>query len=123
MRTIVHVTHEAVHKIGGIGTVLEGLITAREYADAVGRTILLGPLFSREGDVDARLGRDGEVLYSSLDGRYQHPAADALRDVQNRFGVQIVYGRRHFRAVDTGRTAAPTPSLRSGTAWSTRSGG
>lgn len=107
MRTLVHVTHEAVHKIGGIGMVLEGLITAGEYDRAINRTIIVGPLFSREGDVDSRLGHDGEVLYSSLDGRYNHPLAPALREVQDRWGVQIVYGRKHYQAVDTKLKASP----------------
>lgn len=107
MRTIVHVTHEAAHKIGGIGTVLEGLVTSRDYDAAVGRTIVLGPLFSRDGDADSRLGVDGEVLYSSLDGRYNHPLAPALREVQDRWGVQIVYGRKRFQAVDTRHKTSP----------------
>jgi hypothetical protein len=67
MFNIVHVTHEAVQKIGGIGSVLEGLITAPEYAEAVDRTILLCPLFNRDGGVDHRLGPEGEVLYSSIE--------------------------------------------------------
>ena len=42
MRSVVHVTHEAVEKVGGIGAVLEGLITSpaynavTEYVDHVG---------------------------------------------------------------------------------------
>ena len=39
---VVHVTHEAVEKIGGIGAVLAGLMTAEAYAKIVSRTILLG---------------------------------------------------------------------------------
>ena len=31
MKTVVHVTHEAVQKIGGIGAVLHGLITSKVY--------------------------------------------------------------------------------------------
>ncbi len=78
MLNIVHVTHEAVQKIGGIGAVLEGLITSSDYARKVDRTILLCPLFTTEPEVDARLGPDGEVLYSSIDGRTDHPLAEAL---------------------------------------------
>ena len=44
MTAIVHVTHEAVQKVGGIGAVLQGLITSSVYAGAIDRTILLGPL-------------------------------------------------------------------------------
>jgi glycosyltransferase involved in cell wall biosynthesis len=97
MLTLVHVTHEAVQKIGGIGSVLEGLITAPSYIEAVARTILLCPLFTTQGDADGRLGPEGEVLYSSIDGRTHHPLAEAFRQIQQRFHVEIVYGRRLLR--------------------------
>ena len=66
--TAVHVTHEAIGKIGGIGAVLEGLFTAPSYLDEIDRSILVCPLFNCDGDVSTRLGEDGEVLYSSIDG-------------------------------------------------------
>lgn len=97
MFNVVHVTHEAVQKIGGIGSVLEGLITSDEYDAAVGRTILLAPLFTTQGDVDSRLGPQGEVLYSSLDGRTDHAFADAFRHIQETYRVEIVYGRKLYR--------------------------
>ena len=52
MKTVVHVTHEAVQKIGGIGAVLHGLVTSKTYRSEVGRDIFLGPLFSTEGPLD-----------------------------------------------------------------------
>ncbi|MHC4156891.1 MAG: hypothetical protein ACYST6_18535, partial [Planctomycetota bacterium] len=66
--TLVHVTHETVGKVGGIGAVLHGLFTCSAYLNAVDRSILVGPLFTLEGSADDRLGRNGEVLYSSIDG-------------------------------------------------------
>lgn len=104
---VVHVTHEAVHKIGGIGAVLEGLITSPCYIRGVERTILLCPLFTTQGDVDSRLGYKGEVLYSSLDGRTNHPLASAFREIQHRFQVEIVYGRRLIRDPLTGQEQRP----------------
>ena len=41
--TLAHVTHEAVEQIGGIGTVLEGLMTSPVYQAQVRRSILVGP--------------------------------------------------------------------------------
>lgn len=102
MRTVVHVTHEAVHKVGGIGAVLQGLFTSTTYKAAVDRTILICPLFTTEGPAELRLGRDGEVLYSSIDGIVRHPAAHALGDVCVQQGVQIVYGQRRFSDSKTG---------------------
>lgn len=107
MLTITHVTHEAVQKIGGIGTVLEGLITSAAYGAAVDRTILLAPLFTTEGEADSRLGPDGEVLYSSIDGRTDHAIAEAFQAIRERYGVELVYGRRLLRDPLTGRESRP----------------
>lgn len=97
MLNVVHVTHEAVHKIGGIGSVIEGLVTSPVYSRAVGRTILVCPLFSTAGGVESRLGPGGEVLYSSVDGRTSHQMAGAFREIQQRYHVGLVYGRRLIR--------------------------
>ncbi|MFH1417636.1 MAG: hypothetical protein ABII12_05035 [Planctomycetota bacterium] len=107
MLSLVHVTHEAVYKIGGIGSVLEGLITSPCYIEAVGRTILLCPLFSTDGEVHTRLGPGGEVLYSSLDGVTDHDAAGAFSEIENHFKVNIVYGRRLVRDELTGVQQRP----------------
>ena len=48
-KTLIHVTHEAARKIGGIGAVLDGMLTAGAYREAVGRSILIAPLFTTEG--------------------------------------------------------------------------
>jgi hypothetical protein len=93
---LVHVTHEAIQQIGGIGAVLRGLITADAYQQAVSRTMLVGPLFATDPRDVRRLGPDSEILYSVLDGRTDHPLAEALREIERRYGVQIVYGRRRF---------------------------
>ena len=50
MRTIAHVTHEAVQKVGGIGAVLQGLLTSKAYQAVDQRTSLIGPLFPVDGE-------------------------------------------------------------------------
>lgn len=93
---LVHVTHEAAAKVGGIGAVLGGLFTCRSYLEAVERSIVIGPLFTSEGSVLDRLGEGGEVLYSSLDGLVNTGYASAFRKVESFYNVGIVYGRRTF---------------------------
>ena len=107
MRTLAHVTHEAVHKVGGIGTVLEGLLTSRAYQAVEQRTILVGPLFATEGGAERRLGPTGEVLYSSLDVLDPTPVSEALDHVRREFHVGIVYGHRTFTDPSTGATVSP----------------
>ena len=65
---VVHVTHEAAEKIGGIGAVIAGLVNAEPYRQTVSRTILLGPLLHTSQPPDLRLGEGGKVYYSSVDG-------------------------------------------------------
>ena len=104
---VVHVTHEATGKIGGIGAVLDGMFTSKAYDDAVARTILVSPLFSTEGDVSARLGPGGEVLYSSLDGLIRSSYVSSFRRIESEYNVNIVYGRRQFIDPMTGVQTHP----------------
>ena len=90
--TVIHATHEAVRKAGGIGTVLEGLVTSSVYQKAVRRSFLVGPL-SRLEDEDL-LAESGEVLFSTISGVEDVNCADALNRVAERYNVNIVYGIR-----------------------------
>ena len=105
--TAVHVTHEATGKIGGIGTVLEGLFTSKSYLDAIERSILVCPLFERKGNVFDRLGPGGEVFYSSLDGLTDSKHYPSFRRIENTYNVDIVYGRRTFVDHRSGVKSSP----------------
>jgi len=91
---VVHVTHEAVEKIGGIGAVIAGLVTSRAYAEIVTRTVLLGPLLTTDRPVNRRLGEGGRVIYSSLDAVYSEPWRERFLPVEKTYDVGIVYGTR-----------------------------
>jgi glycosyltransferase involved in cell wall biosynthesis len=103
----VHVTHEVIGKIGGIGAVLQGLFTCNSYLEAVKRSILVGPLFTTEGSVLDRIGENGEVLYSSIDGLLDVGYAPAFRKIENYYNVGIVYGRETFIDKQTGIKSSP----------------
>jgi hypothetical protein len=105
--TIVHVTHETVGKIGGIGAVLQGLFTCQSYLDSIKRSIIVGPLFTTEGSVSDRLGEDAEVLYSSIDGMLNPGYAPAFRKIESVYNTGIVYGRRTFVDERTGIKSSP----------------
>ena len=100
----VHVTHEAIHKIGGIGAVLSGLVTSRAYQGGRSRTILVGPLVDRHRAEP--LGPDGTVLYDNWSSVWSDAVGTALYDVERHHGVRLVYGRRRFRCPD-GRQVEP----------------
>lgn len=101
---VVHVTHEAVEKMGGIGTVIDGLTTCDAYREAVSRTILVGPLFSNDPRPQ-RLGPAGEVLYSSLDELTPSPWREKFNPIERVHDVGIVYGRRTLEEPYGGRKA------------------
>jgi len=107
--TVVHVTHEAIQKIGGIGAVLHGLLTSHTYLEKIPRNILVGPFWPSDERGEQRLGPQGEVLYSSLDHLYRSPLASRFREIEEEFDVAIVYGRRKFLNRETG--AASTPEI------------
>src|SRR6266508_3497649 len=107
MPTVVHVTHEAIQKIGGIGAVLQGLLTSPVYLEACKRNILVGPFWPMDQAGEQRLGPQGEVLYSSLDSLYRSPLAARFREIEQRFNVGIVYGRRKYVDKTTGVVSTP----------------
>jgi hypothetical protein len=105
--TAVHVTHETVDKVGGIGAVLHGFFTSRPYLETIGRSILIGPLFTTEGFASERLGKNSEVLYSSLDEFVNTGYASAFHKIENLYNAGIVYGRRTFVDEKTGIISSP----------------
>lgn len=107
MQTVVHVTHEAIQKIGGIGAVLQGLLTSKNYLEQCPRNILVGPFWPSDDYGESRLGAEGEVLYSSLDSLYRSPLAPRFREIEQKYDVGIVYGRRRFVDKDTGVVSTP----------------
>src|SRR5437764_12040468 len=107
MQTVVHVTHEAIQKIGGIGAVLQGLFTSPVYLTGAKRNILTGPYWHTDQTGEQRLGPQGEVLYSSLDSFYRSPLAPTFRVIEQEFDVGIVYGRRRHTDQATGVVSNP----------------
>lgn len=101
---VVHITHEAGVKVGGIGAVLNGLLGAQAYKSAVERTIVVGPL-----NVDS--ASEMERLFdpsNELRLRYAAPLSiDTLpsdlsqqfQAIERTYNVQIYYGKRPFRGV------------------------
>ena len=106
-KTVVHVTHEAIEKMGGIGTVLEGLITSPVYQRAVKRSILVSPLFDRSPQASPmqRLGpRAVRCRYSGPDRHDPEGLGVLLRPIEWAFGTPIVFGTIRIHAeVDHGR--------------------
>jgi len=97
----VHVTHEAVEKMGGIGAVMAGLITSEAYQQAFSRTILVGPLLATDRRAEERLGPGGKILYSSLDAIDTGGWAVKFKPIEQTYQVGIIYGLRRIADGDS----------------------
>lgn len=102
---VVHITHEAGVKVGGIGAVLNGLLGAQAYRQAVQRSIVIGLLPAENADEIERLFAPS----NNLKLRYAQPLEiDTLpaslsaqfRDIEAYYGVKIYYGRRPFAGIE-----------------------
>jgi len=103
---VVHSTHEAGIKLGGIGAVLDGLLSQPAYNDAVKRTVLVGPLNTADDLEMTRLfapRNNFQPLY--LTWRYDNPdvapeLARAFNQVERDYHVYIVYGKKKYGAYE-----------------------
>ncbi len=100
---VVHATHEAGLKLGGIGAVLDGLLTSPAYNENVARSILVGPINPWNAVEMERLTAPGNrlrTIYSSLPGLEWNEATEevaaALQEIEQRMNVHFLYGMRGF---------------------------
>src|SRR5512140_896733 len=100
---LIHSTHEAGFKMGGIGAVLDGLLSAPSYLAQVERTILVGVMHTRDRLEMDRLfsPRNGlQVCFFGTGKLYSKdctPALSAqLAAIETRWGARLLYGRRTF---------------------------
>lgn len=96
MRIAIHVSHEALYKIGGIGEVLIGLCTAPSYQVFFEKTLLYGPLFEYIGSPSARLGKDGIVYFSSRDHYDTGHFGELFKPLLEKYQINIVFGKRRL---------------------------
>jgi glycosyltransferase involved in cell wall biosynthesis len=97
---LAHITHEAVQKFGGIGAVLRGLITSRHYKSIVKRTVLVGPVTDEERKL-IEAGKTEITLVPSKQMK-DRTAAIGLGQIEQRYGVEFLYGERVFKGGDAG---------------------
>ncbi len=101
IKLIVHATHEAGVKVGGIGAVLDGLLGSEAYNSEVERTILLG-LYNADDRLEQERLRAPRnkftLLYHTREGVSDVPdeLATAFHDAQTFHNVSILYGKRRF---------------------------
>ncbi|MGB0384193.1 MAG: hypothetical protein ACPGWR_05145 [Ardenticatenaceae bacterium] len=98
---VIHATHEAGVKVGGIGAVLSGLLGCGSYKEGVKRTVLVGNYDADDQLEWERLrgARNGlTIRYHTREGIVSVPGelVNGFHEVQVRHGVSILYGTRKF---------------------------
>ncbi len=96
MRVAIHITHEALYKIGGIGEVINQLCTSPSYLSFFDKTLLYGPLFEYIGSPSTRLGKDGIVFYSSKDLYDSGKFSQLFKSLLEKYNIDVVYGKRRI---------------------------
>ncbi|MBX7214814.1 MAG: hypothetical protein K1X39_12435 [Thermoflexales bacterium] len=101
MPTLIHATHEAAYKVGGIGAVLDGLLSAKAYLARVQRSIVVGPMDTRDPAEMERLFAPRNNLFVRYFADRGMLACDpglaaALTAVEHAFGVRLCYATRQF---------------------------
>lgn len=96
---VVHATHEAGIKVGGIGAALDGILSSGSYLLGVQRTILVGPMNTRDDVEMERLVSPNNRLnveYSSYHGldQLERGLSATLGKIEASYNVHILYGRR-----------------------------
>lgn len=129
LNLVIHATHEAGFKLGGIGAVLEGLLGTRSYSKNVRRTILVGPMDTTNKTEMERLAAPRnrlEIHYSSAHrvNQVDTTVAAGLAKIEADHNVHILYGNRAFGdvrhevlLVDAGQADAAKVNLFKGRIW------
>jgi hypothetical protein len=105
LELVVHSTHEAGIKLGGIGAVLDGLLTQPAYNATVERTVLVGPINTADDLEMSRLfaPRNNfreEYLTWRWDNDVAPELAKKFNQVERDYHVYIVYGKKKFGAYE-----------------------
>ena len=98
---LIHSTHEAGFKLGGIGAVLDGLLGAPSYLAQVEHTLLAGPMNTRDTVEMERLFSPRNKLkvryFAGADQIDCPPALEKrLREIEDLWNVHVLYGTRAF---------------------------
>ncbi len=101
---IVHITHEAGVKVGGIGAVLDGLLSADSYNGNIARSIVVGPLnVENPGEMERLFAPQNrlQIRYAPAFGidTLAPELSETLRMIEDTYHVQFYYGKRPFRGV------------------------
>lgn len=92
MKIAVHVTHEVVKKIGGIGAVINGWCTSTPYKKTYGRTLLYGPLFGNPHETIKEIRKIGGMEF----GRawFSQRDYERVENILKKYNIEVIFGKK-----------------------------
>jgi hypothetical protein len=96
MKIAVHITHESVKKLGGIGAVINGICTTHVYKNLFNKTVIYGPLFQLPKDAISEIENGGKVFFTSYDTYNTNKYSEVFADIINKYNIDIIYGQRRL---------------------------
>lgn len=91
MKVAVHVTHETVKKIGGIGAVINGMCSSSSYRNFFEKTLLYGPVFGDPMEAVREIERRGKVILSTL-GRGRRD--ERIEMIARKYNADVIFGKK-----------------------------
>jgi len=92
MKIAVHVTHEVVKKIGGIGAVINGWCSSTPYKKTYGRTLLYGPVFGNPGEAIKEISKTSQIEC----GRawFMKDKQRKIEEIKRKYNLELIYGKK-----------------------------
>jgi hypothetical protein len=87
MKIAVHITHESVEKLGGIGAVINGVSLTKAFQKFFDKTVIYGPLFELPRNAISKIEHGGKVLFSSYDKYDTNKYSEVFADIINKYNV------------------------------------
>ncbi len=94
--TAVHLVDKPLDQTTSSCRTLEGWLTSETYTTVMERSIVVAPLVSTSTPYHHRLGPDGTILYSSLDGINKTKYGHVFEKIESHFRVNLVYGFQSY---------------------------
>jgi len=92
MKIAVHITHEVVKKIGGIGAVINGWCSSAPYKKIYGRTLLYGPVFGNPVEAIKEVSKTCHIECGrAWLGEKKQKKID---EVKRKYNIELIYGKK-----------------------------
>jgi len=92
MKIAVHITHEVVKKIGGIGAVINGWCSSTPYKKTYGKTLLYGPVFGNPLEAIREIRKIGGMVF----GRswFEEKKQKKIEGLLRKYNIELIYGKK-----------------------------